>query len=380
MWKWIIFLLLLSVGIGMLSVKLGLLDTQSNAKRAGLARHEQPMTLGNILDAREMENKSEQQILAELKARDCTIPNEETAIKAALQELYKANFSREFRTAFADFVRTRGTVCEAPAYPGFTYLRTQTYSCGGVTNTVKEYRHDQTGLEFVLIPGGTFMMGSPTSEIDRDSDEVQHQVTLSPYLISKTEVTQAVWERVMGSNPSRFKGNDRPVEQVSWNDCVSFCDKTGLSLPTEAQWEFAARSGTQTVYYWGEAFDLSQCNSASYWAKQVLRNLDEWSQFGFNSKWQSLGAGTTSVGKFPPNAYGLYDIAGNVWEWCSDWYGAYSSSSVTNPTGPTSGAFRVPRGGSWGGAARGLRSAYRGWDDPGYASCDLGFRVLAGRP
>jgi len=113
MWKWIIFLFLLSVGIGMLSVKLGLLDTQSNAKRAGLARHERPMTLGNILDARDMEKKSEEQILAELRVRDCTIPNEEAAIEAALQKLYKAEFSREFRDAFEDFVKTRGSVWEA---------------------------------------------------------------------------------------------------------------------------------------------------------------------------------------------------------------------------------------------------------------------------
>ena len=262
-------------------------------------------------------------------------------------------------------------------YPGFTYLRTATYSCGGVTNTVQEFRHEKTGMEFVLIPGGTFTMGSPNTEADRDRDEMQHSVTLSPYLISKTEVTQAVWERIMGINPSFFKGPERPVEKVSWNDCVSFCEKVGLALPTEAQWEFAARAGTQSVYYWGQAFELSQCNSASYWAKQVLRNMDEHRQFDFDSKWQSLGAGRTSVGKFPPNAYGLYDMAGNVFEWCYDRYGAYSSNSATNPTGPTSGARRVYRGGSWDAPAGRLRSAFRGVGGPGLADYDLGFRVLA---
>jgi len=259
----------------------------------------------------------------------------------------------------------------APSYPGFTYLRTQTYFCGGVTNTVKEYRHDRSGLEFVLIPGGTFTMGSPSGESGRDDDEgPQHQVTLSPYLISKTEVTQAVWERVMESNPSHFKGADRPVENVSWNDCVSFCEKTGLALPTEAQWEFACRARTKTAYYWGESFDLSQCNSASYWTKQVLR-----------TNGQSLEAGTTSVGKFSPNVYGLYDMVGNVWEWCYDWYSnSYPSNSVTDPVGPTSSALRVIRGGSWDGAARALRSANRGNGDPCGADSKLGFRVLAGRP
>ncbi len=121
----------------------------------------------------------------------------------------------------------------------FRYLRETTYSCWEITKTVKEYIHDQTGMEFVLIPGGTFAMGSPADAIDRNSDEVEHQVTLSPYLISKTEVSQAVWQKVMKSNPSYFQNPDHPVEQVSWNDCIAFCQKTGLSLPTEAQWEFA---------------------------------------------------------------------------------------------------------------------------------------------
>ncbi len=260
---------------------------------------------------------------------------------------------------------------------GMTFLRLHRYTCGGSSNEMLEFKHDKTGMEFVLIPGGTFVMGSPSTEEDRCQDEVQHEVTLSPYFMSKTLVTQAVWHKIMNTDPSHFKGNDCPVARVSWNDCISFCEKTGLALPTEAQWEFACRAGTQTAYYWGEAFDLSQCNSASYWAKQVLRNMDEHRQFDFDSKWQSLGAGRTSVGKFPPNAYGLYDMAGNVFEWCYDRYGAYSSNSATNPTGPTSGARRVYRGGSWDAPAGRLRSAFRGVGGPGLADYDLGFRVLA---
>jgi len=177
---------------------------------------------------------------------------------------------------------------------GFTYLKSAAYSCGGITKTVQEYKHNATGMEFVLIPGGTFTMGSPGGEAGRDSDEgPQHQVTLSPYLMSKTEVTQAVWERVMGSNPSYFKGPDRPVEEVSWNDCVSFCEKTGLALPTEAQWEFAARSGTQSAYYFG--------NDSS--------SLGNYAWYDGNSSGE-----THPVAQKQPNAYGLYDMAGNVWE------------------------------------------------------------------
>ena len=134
---------------------------------------------------------------------------------------------------------------------GFSYLRTATYTCDGITNTVKEYLHQETGIEFVLIPGGTFMMGSPVEEEGRGSSEDQHLVTLSPYLISKTEVTQEIWERAMHSNPSKFKGAKRPVEQVSWYDCLVFCHKLGLSLPTEAQWENACRAGNQKAYYFG---------------------------------------------------------------------------------------------------------------------------------
>jgi len=212
-------------------------------------------------------------------------------------------------------------------------------------------------MEFVLIPGGTFLMGSPTSETYRDLDEKQHQVTLSPYLMSKTEVTQAVWERVMGSNPSQFKGPDRPVESISWEDCVSFCEKTGLSLPTEAQWEYACRAGRQTAYYFG--------NDSS--------GLGNYAWYAGNSNTQ-----THPVAQKQPNAYGLYDMIGNVYEWCYDWYSNYPSSSVTNPTGPSS-AYRVIRGGSWFNTAGWLRSARRGWFDPGLGYYDLGFRVLAGR-
>ena len=203
------------------------------------------------------------------------------------------------------------------------------------------------------------MMGSLSGEEGRyDNEDPQHQVTLSPYLISKTEVTQAVWQSVMASNPSYFKEADRPVEQVSWNDCMKFCEKTGLALPTEAQWEFACRAGTQSVYYFGNK-SSSLLDYAWYGA---------WS--GGNS-----GKQTHQIAKKQPNAYGLYDTAGNVWEWCSDWYAEYPNGSVTNPVGPGNGTCRVMRGGSWYQGALCCRSAYRGIMAPGDRDRILGLRV-----
>jgi len=252
--------------------------------------------------------------------------------------------------------------------PSFVFLRTARYSCGGVTNTVKEYRHDQIGLEFVLIPGGTFMMGSPTSESDRESDEVQHQVTLSPYLICKTEVPQSAWERVMGSNPSYFKGTNLPVEQVSWDECMSFCQKTGLSLPTEAQWEFACRAGTQTPFNVGP---------------NIMTDI-----VNYDGNYPYAGANegqyrktTVAVGSLlNANAYGLYDMHGNVCEWCSDWYGDYQTAQPIDPKGLEAESFRICRGGSWSNGARDCRSAYRYYVYPSNRSRLIGFRPLRAYP
>ena len=220
-------------------------------------------------------------------------------------------------------------------------------------------------MRFVEIKPGRFMMGSPASEQDRDGDETQHAVTISkPYWLGQTEVTQAQWQAVMGSNPSRFKGDlTRPVEQVSWNDAVEFCrrlsQKTGMTfrLPTEAEWEYACRAGTTTAYSFG--------NDAS--------SLGEYGWFDGNA-----GFSTKPVATRKPNAWGLYDMHGNVWEWCSDWYGNYPSGAVSDPQGPVSGTGRVLRGGSWLNRSNLCRASFRFGLEPGLDNCafgDLGFRA-----
>ena len=199
----------------------------------------------------------------------------------------------------------------------------------------------------VSVEGGTFTMGA-TSEQGSDaysSEEPAHQVTLSDYMIGKTEVTQEVWQAVMGSNPSNFSGNNLPVEKVSWNDCQEFIKKlnslTGLNfrLPTEAEWEYAARGGNKSKGY---KYSGSNDIGSVAWYTSTTHN-----------------SGTKPVATNAPNELGLYDMSGNVYEWCSDWNGDYSSSSQTNPKGPSSGSNRVIRGGSWSDEARDCRVSNR---------------------
>ncbi len=228
-------------------------------------------------------------------------------------------------------------------------------------------------LEMVHIPGGTFMMGSPTSEADRSSDETQHRVTLSPFYMGKYPVTQAQWQAVMGSNPSNFKGANRPVEQVSWDDAIEFCkklsQKTGKKyrLPTEAEWEYACRAGTTTPFYFGETITPDLVNyNGNYPYGQAPK--DRYRQE------------TTEVGSFLPNAFGLYDMHGNIWEWVADIYsneGVYIGEQ-TDPIYTGSGSRRVNRGGSWISSAQNCRSAGRDFFSPDNRNVFLGFR-LAGK-
>ena len=214
-------------------------------------------------------------------------------------------------------------------------------------------------LEFVKVKGGTFTMGDAAYE-----DAKPHKVKLSSFYIQKTEVTQELWEAVMGSNPSSFKACPNcPVEQVSWVDIQQFISKlnakTGktYSLPTEAEWEFAARGGKKSKGY---KYAGSNEIEAVAWYKENSEDK------------------THTVGQKSPNELGIYDMSGNVWEWCSDWYGEsyYGSSASTDPQGPASGSYRVLRGGGWGSAAARCRVAHRSSSSPGNRSNSGGFRVL----
>ena len=253
---------------------------------------------------------------------------------------------------------------------------------------------------FVRVEPGTFTMGSPSGEPGRDSDEAQHEVTLTrAFYLQATEVTQGQWRALMNNNPSGFNscGDDCPVETVNWWEAAAYANAlsgqeglpacyalegcsevspgnymkcggvsvnapggdpyqcAGYRLPTEAEWEYAYRAGTTTAYY--------------------DPNLDAIAWYGSNS------AGTTHlVGEKTPNAWGLYDMAGNVWEWCWDWYGDYPLSGVTNPTGSGSVSFRVYRGGSWYFDADGARAAGRGNYHPDFRYSYLGFRLARSAP
>jgi formylglycine-generating enzyme required for sulfatase activity len=222
------------------------------------------------------------------------------------------------------------------------------------------------GTECVWCPPGQFMMGSPSSEPDRESDEDQHEVVLTRgFFLAETECTQGQWEAVMGGmgeNYSHFTGTELPVEQVNWHDAVEYCRKLTAKqraegilpagwewrLPTEAEWEYAARAGTTGARY-GE--------------------LDTIAWHDGNS-----GSQTHPVKQKTANAWGLYDMIGNVFEFCSDWYGDYPTGSTTDPIGPGPGSIRVSRGGCWNGDARSARSARRFRSGPGFRNGILGFR------
>ena len=288
-----------------------------------------------------------------------------------------------------------------------TFTSTDTENYNIVTNNVDI--RVLLGLEITSIPAGTFTMGSPGTESGRYSDETQWRVTLSSFRMEKYEVTQEQYEAVMGSNPSIFKTDAaagenqkrRPVEGVSWYDTLIYCNKlsmlegltpaysiggktdpeewgavptgfdavwnsvqivggsNGYRLPTAAQWEYACRAGTTAPWYCGE-------------------NSDDLVEYGWIIN--NSGSKTHEVGLKKPNAWGLYDMHGNVFEWCWDWYGPYPTEAQTNPVGASSGSHRVTRGGGWNGSAQVVRSAYRGYPSPYNRGNFLGFRVLRPAP
>lgn len=229
------------------------------------------------------------------------------------------------------------------------------------------------GVSFnmIAVKGGTFTMGA-TSEQGSDAyddEKPTHQVTLSDYCIGETEVTQELWQAVMGSNPSYFTGNlQRPVEYVTWNDCQEFIKKlnqlTGKTfrLPTEAEWEYAARGGSQSQGY-------------KYAGSNTIGDVAWYRVNSYNKGSSHPDYGTHPVGQKQANELGLYDMSGNVWEWCQDWYDSYSSSPQTNPTGPSSGSNRVRRGGGWLNNAGGCRVSNRSSSTPTRSYDSLGLRL-----
>ena len=232
---------------------------------------------------------------------------------------------------------------------------------------VKSSWTNTLGAEFVWIPAGKFIMGSPADEALPEPDEVQHEVTISAgYWMGKHEVTQREWEAVMGSNPSGpipWCGLECPVDLVSWEDVQVFIRKLNereagrgyvYRLPTEAEWEYAARAGTTGARY--GPFDAIAWHS------------------------ENSGSGPHSVGTKRPNAWNLHDMHGNVGEWTADWYGAYPSGPVTDPTGPNSGTLRVGRGSTANGGRLGACAAWRGYAAPGFRSLSLGFRLVRTMP
>ena len=232
------------------------------------------------------------------------------------------------------------------------------------TNNPNTFTVNGVSFEMVYVEGGTFDMGATTEQgSDANSNEYPvHRVTLSDYYIGRCEVTQELWEAVMGSNPSNFRGAQKPVEWVSWNDCQNFIKKlnslTGRTfrLPTEAEWEYAARGGNKSRHYKYSGSD----------------NIDDVAWYWDNSGYY----GTHAVGTKSPNELGIYDMSGNVWEWCYDLYGDYSAGAQTNPQGPSSGSRRVLRGGGWNYYARDCRVSNRINFGPGYSNSFNGLRLV----
>jgi len=227
---------------------------------------------------------------------------------------------------------------------------------------------------FRWIPAGRFKMGSPESEAGRYYNELLHEVILTQgYWLADTTCTQALWQAVMGNNPSEFKKDLNPVENVSWRDAIEFIDRLNneqsgldLRLPSEAEWEYACRAGTTTPFSFGENISSEQVN---YNGDTPYAGTEK----GLNRKQ------TVQVKALPCNAWGLYQMHGNVWEWCADWHGEYPNRTLIDPQGPNEGTKRVLRGGSWVYSARSVRSAYRDRGDPDDRDSGIGLRLARGQ-
>ena len=251
---------------------------------------------------------------------------------------------------------------------------------------------------FILIQGGSFLMGSPDSENWRIDDETQHSVTISSFFIDPFETTQAEYERLMGENPSEFRGSDLPVESITWLDAIRFANAksedsgltpvysiteegvtwdrsaNGYRLPTEAEWEYACRAGTDTPFNCGHTLGAENANFYGHYPYEIEENYFDNSSL--EAKPGIYRQETLAVGSFYRNAWGLYDMHGNVNEWCWDYYGAYDIDSVEDPTGAVSGTRHIYRGGGWNDFGKNMRSAYRAAGQSDYKSYNLGVRLV----
>lgn len=251
---------------------------------------------------------------------------------------------------------------------------------------------------FLLIQGGTFQMGSPDTEPWRSEDENQHTVTVSDFYISPYELTQKEYQAVTGENPSSFSGGNLPVENISWLDAISYCNvrseqegltpayavdgqnvtwnrqADGYRLPTEAEWEYACRAGTDTPFNTENSPSAEEVNYYGHYPYEIEGNY--FSQDNLDTQPGQYRETTVEVGSFSPNAFGLYDMHGNVSEWVWDYYGAYSADEQTDPTGPEAGTLRVYRGGGWNDFAKNMRSAYRATLEQDHGSFNIGLRLV----
>ena len=255
-----------------------------------------------------------------------------------------------------------------------------------------------TPENFVLISGGTFEMGSPETENWRSEDEVQHTVTVSDFYMSRYEVTQVEYAEVMDNHPSNFSGDNLPVENISWLDVVSYCNArseaegltpaysiegqtvtwdrsaNGYRLPTEAEWEYACRAGTVTPFNTETSISAEEANYYGHYPYEIEGNY--FSQENLTTKPGEYRQTTVEVDSFSPNAWGLYNMHGNVGEWVWDYYGAYDTEPQTDPTGAQTGSLRVYRGGGWNDFAKNMRSAYRATMVEDQGSFNIGIRLV----
>lgn len=265
------------------------------------------------------------------------------------------------------------------------------------TNNLGSINNAELTNDLISINGGTYLMGSPETEMQRETDEVQHEVIVSDFYIGRYEVTQKAYEEVIGENPSNFKGENLPVENVTWYEAIEYCNKlskkdgltpaytidgenvswdrsaNGYRLPTEAEWEYAARAETITPFNTENSISDEEANYYGHYPYGIEENY--FTQENLETKPGQYRQTTVAVNSFSPNKWGLYNIHGNVAEWCFDYYGAYDLENTNNPSGPTTGTLRVNRGGGWNDYAKHLRCAYRASTTPEQKMSNIGFRV-----